>query len=57
MYLNVAYTAGGKFVEVQGSAEKLGGYSRSELDRMLDLGVRGCEQLMAVQRKALAGHE
>jgi ribonuclease PH len=51
--LNLAYTAGGKFVEVQGSAEKLGGYSRAELDRMLDLGVRGCEQLMAVQRKAL----
>jgi ribonuclease PH len=55
--LNVACTAGGKFVEVQGSAEKLGGYARTELDRMLDLGVRGCEQLMGIQRKALARHE
>jgi ribonuclease PH len=52
--MNVAYTAGGRFIEVQGSAEKLGGYDRREMDRMLDLAVRGCEQLMAIQRQALA---
>jgi len=53
--MNVAYTAGGKFVEVQGSAEKLGGFDRAAMDRMLDLAVRGCEQIMALQRQALAG--
>ena len=52
--MNVAYTAGGRFVEVQGSAERLGGFDRSAMDRMLDLAVRGCEQLMALQRQALA---
>ena len=52
--MNVAYTAGGRFVEVQGSAEKLGGYDRREMDRMLDLAVKGCEQLMTIQRQALA---
>src|SRR6476646_5082389 len=52
--LNVAYTAGGKFVEVQGSAEKLGGFDRAAMDRMLDLAVKGCEQIMAIQRQALA---
>jgi ribonuclease PH len=53
--MNVAYTAGGKFVEVQGSAEKLGGFDRAAMDRMLDLAVQGCEQIMALQRQALAG--
>jgi ribonuclease PH len=52
--MNVAHTAGGKFVEVQGSAEKLGGFDRSAMDRMLDLAVEGCRQLMALQRQALA---
>jgi ribonuclease PH len=52
--MNVAYTAGGRFVEVQGSAERLGGFDRAAMDRMLDLAVRGCEQLMALQRQALA---
>ena len=51
--MNVAYTAGGKFVEVQGSAEKLGGFDRAAMDRMLDLAVQGCRQLMALQRQAL----
>ena len=52
--MNVAYTAGGNFVEVQGSAEKLGGFDRSAMDQMLDLAVRGCTQIMAIQRQALA---
>ena len=52
--MNVAYTAGGKFVELQGSAEKLGGFDRPTMDRMLDLAVQGCGQIMAIQREALA---
>jgi ribonuclease PH len=48
--LNVAYTAGGKFVEVQGSAENGGGFDRQQMNTMLDLAVRGCEQLIKIQR-------
>jgi ribonuclease PH len=51
--MNVAYTAGGRFVEVQGSAEKLGGFDRATMDQMLDLASEGCRQLMALQRQAL----
>ena len=48
--LNVAYTASGKFVEVQGSAEDAGGgFDRNQMNRMLDLAVRGCEQLLQLQ--------
>ena len=52
--MNVAYTAGGRFVEVQGSAEKLGGFDRAAMDRMLDLAVAGCARIMTLQRQALA---
>ncbi len=51
--LNVAYTAGGKFVEVQGSAENGLGFDRARLNAMLDLSVEGCKQLMALQTQAL----
>jgi ribonuclease PH len=52
--LNIAYTAGGKFVEIQGSAENGEGFDRSAMNQMLDLGVKGCEQIMIEQRKALS---
>jgi ribonuclease PH len=52
--MNVAYTAKGEFVEIQGSAENGGGFDRAAMDRMLDLAVVGCKQLMDLQRKALA---
>jgi ribonuclease PH len=51
--LNVAYTARGNFVEVQGSAENGGGFDRSKLDGMLGLAVRGCERLFEIQNRAL----
>ena len=52
--MNVAYTAGGKFVEIQGSAENAGGgFDRRATQEMLDLAVAGCEQLMRIQREAL----
>jgi ribonuclease PH len=52
--MNVAYTAGGKFVEIQGSAENAGGgFDRQTTQTMLDLAVQGCEQLMVIQRQAL----
>ena len=52
--MNVAYTAGGKFVEIQGSAEGAKGFDRAAADCMLDLAVKGCGELMEIQRKALA---
>ena len=51
--MNIAYTAGGKFVEIQGSAEGACGFDRSQMQQMTDLAVRGCERLMELQRQAL----
>ncbi|HWE03753.1 MAG TPA: ribonuclease PH [Tepidisphaeraceae bacterium] len=51
--MNVAYTAAGKFVEVQGSAENGGGFDRGRMNEMFDIATRGCERLMAIQRQAL----
>jgi len=53
--VNVAYTAGGKFVEVRGSAENGEGFDRAKLNSMLDLAVVGCRRLMALQNEALQG--
>jgi ribonuclease PH len=52
--LNVAATAAGRFVEVQGSAENGLGFDRARLDAMLDLAVAGCREIMQLQREALA---
>jgi ribonuclease PH len=51
--LNVACTARGRFVEVQGSSERGAGYDRAALNQMLDLAAVGCDQLLAAQRAAL----
>lgn len=51
--MNVAYTARGKFVEIQGSAENGEGFDRATTDRLLDLSVVGCQSLFAIQNKAL----
>jgi ribonuclease PH len=46
---NIAYTAAGRFVEIQGSAEKQLGFDRAQMNQMLDLAVRGCQQIMQQQ--------
>ncbi len=51
--MNVAYTAGDKLVEVQGSAENGAGFGRAVLDQLLDMAVRGCRQVMEAQRQAM----
>ena len=53
--VNVAYTASGKFVEIQGSAENGVGFGREQMNQMLDLAVRGCEQIMELQRASISG--
>jgi len=51
--MNIAYTAGGKFVEIQGSAEGAAGFTREQMGRMTDLAVAGCGHIMKLQREAL----
>jgi len=52
--MNVVCTGDGRFVEVQGTAEGVP-FDRSELDALLDLAVRGCDELARRQQEALAG--
>jgi len=49
---NVAMTASGRLVEVQGGAEG-GTFTRTELDRMLQAAAGGIRQLIAAQMRAL----
>jgi ribonuclease PH len=49
---NVVMTASGKFVELQGTAEKEP-FSREQLDDLLKLAEKGIQQVMQAQSKAL----
>ena len=51
--MNVVMTAGGGFVEMQGTAEGAP-FSRAEADALLVLAQRGIAELVAHQRRALA---
>jgi len=51
--MNVVCTAGGDFVEIQGTAEAEP-FSRDLLGRLLDLAVVGCGELTRLQQAALA---
>jgi ribonuclease PH len=51
--MNVVMTSGGRYVEVQGTAEGAP-YSRSELDTMLDLAQKGIGEIIELQEKLLA---
>lgn len=50
--MNVAMTAGGKFVEIQGSSER-GPFDREQLGRMLRLASGGVRRLVRFQRLAI----
>jgi ribonuclease PH len=50
--LNVAYTASGRFVEVQGSAENGLGFGRDAMNRMLDLAEAGCTEILKIMERA-----
>ena len=52
--MNIAYTAGGKFVEIQGSAENGEGFGHAQLLEMIELATRGCRQIAQLQASALA---
>jgi ribonuclease PH len=51
--MNVVCTGGGRFVEVQGTAEGEA-FTREEMDALLALAAGGLEQLFAAQREAVA---
>ena len=51
--MNVVMTAGGRFVEVQGTAEGPP-FTRAQMDALLDLAARGIGELIAAQRRSLS---
>jgi ribonuclease PH len=51
--MNVVMTEGGRFVEVQGTAEGLA-FTRSELDSLLALAEAGIGEIVALQRELVA---
>jgi ribonuclease PH len=51
--MNVVMTGDGRFVEVQGTAEREP-FDRALLDALLDLAARGCRTLTGLQQQALA---
>ena len=51
--LNLVAAEDGEIIEVQGTGEARG-FSRQQLDDMLDLGLAGCQELFELQRQALA---
>ena len=52
--VNVVMTDAGELIEIQGTAEGAP-FSRQQLSQLLDLAAAGIEQLMRLQRQALAG--
>ncbi len=51
--MNVALTAGGKFVEIQGGAENGEGFDRATMNQLVDLAVKGANEIMILQKRAL----
>jgi ribonuclease PH len=51
--MNVVMTSGGKFVEVQGTAEGAA-FSRGELDALLALAEKGIGEITALQDELLS---
>ncbi len=45
--MNIACTRGGKLVEIQGSAEQIGGFDRTQMNQMLDLAMKGCNEIIS----------
>lgn len=52
MDMNVVMVSGGKFIEVQGTAEGCA-FSKGEMDTLLDLAKKGIQELIAIQKKCV----
>ena len=50
MDMNVVMVGQGKFIEVQGTAEN-NAFSKSEMDKLLDLAKKGIQELLDIQKK------
>ncbi|MCF7853648.1 MAG: ribonuclease PH [Candidatus Pacebacteria bacterium] len=50
--MNIVMTAGGKFVEVQGTAEGMP-FARPQMNAMLDLAAKGIDEILEIQQKTL----
>ena len=50
--MNIVMTDKGQFVEVQGTGED-GSFSREELLKLLDLGEKGCKELIELQKEII----
>ena len=51
--MNIVCTGDGRFIELQGTAEREP-FNRVQMDEMVALGVRGIEELIAIQQKAIS---
>lgn len=51
--MNVIMTGSGKFIEVQGTAEGAP-FDKNELDQLLDLASKGCQEITQLQKQALS---
>jgi ribonuclease PH len=52
--MNIVCTGAGKFIEIQGTAEREP-FSREQMDEMLLMAEKGINQLFEIQRAALNG--
>ena len=52
--MNIVMTGGGRFIEIQGTAEKEP-FRKEDLNLLLILGKKGIEDLVKIQKKALKG--
>jgi ribonuclease PH len=52
--MNIVMTGKGKFIEVQGTAEKEP-FEKKDLDELTALAQKGIREIIAVQKKALKG--
>jgi ribonuclease PH len=52
--MNIVCTGEGKFIEMQGTAEREP-FTREQMDEMLILAGKGIDQLFTIQRYALNG--
>jgi ribonuclease PH len=50
--MNIVCTGDARFIEVQGTAEG-SPFTRAEMDNLLELGRKGIEQLVRMQRQAI----
>ena len=54
--MNVVMTGGGKFVEIQGTAEG-GVFTKKEMDELMIIAQNGIKVLTRIQKKSLEGKE